>query len=73
MAGRPNKGGRSGIAVICCQCSRPVSPGSGLFADRMSEANDENTGMDMGRPYPWGDYLCAQCDAAMPFVGEEPA
>jgi len=47
---------------FCCECGRSVGPGSGLFADRVPECNSPVERMEMGRPYPEGDFVCCECD-----------
>jgi hypothetical protein len=46
----------------CCECGRSVAPGSGLFTNRVPDVNDFMRRCEMGRPYPLGAYLCAECD-----------
>lgn len=46
----------------CCECGASVSPGSGKFINRITEANGYISRRYMGRPYPEGAYLCAECD-----------
>jgi len=46
----------------CCECGRSVRQGSSRFVNRVLELNDEDTRREMGRPFPDGDYVCADCE-----------
>jgi len=48
---------------ICNECGRSVKPGSGLFVNRVPDLNDYQTRVEMGKPFPEGGYVCAECDA----------
>lgn len=39
-------------------------PGSGRYVNRVADLNDESTRAAMGKPFPAGDYVCAECDTA---------
>jgi hypothetical protein len=67
LPSRKKEGHRSVAKDICLECGRSVAPGSGLFVNRIPDANDLATRRSMGWPYPEGDFLCAECDAACPF------
>jgi hypothetical protein len=47
---------------ICCVCGRDVSRRSPLFVNRVPEGNDLITRLDIGREYPFGDWVCIICD-----------
>lgn len=36
--------------------------GSGRFVNRIPDGNDFKTRMEMGKPYPKGNFMCAECD-----------
>jgi hypothetical protein len=47
---------------LCNECGRSVAPGSGRFVNRVVDLNDVKTRIEMGKPFPKGDYICADCD-----------
>lgn len=47
----------------CNECGRLVSPGSGLFVNRVPDLNTVTTRIEMGKPFPEGDFVCAECDS----------
>jgi len=48
---------------ICNECGRSVKFGSGLFVNRIPDADDYRTRKEiMNKPFPKGDYMCAECD-----------
>lgn len=48
---------------ICNECGRDVSPGSGLFVDRVPSGDDVETHREMGKPFPEGGFTCRECEA----------
>ncbi len=49
----------------CNECGQSVRTGSGRFVNRVVDLNSYRTRKEMGKPYPDGDYLCAECDMAL--------
>ncbi len=49
----------------CSECGQSVRTGSGRFVNRIIDLNNYRTRREMGKPYPDGDYLCAECDMAL--------
>ena len=47
---------------VCNECGRSVAMGSGYFVNRVPDLNDPETRVEMGKPYPDGDFVCACCD-----------
>lgn len=47
---------------LCNECERSVAPGSGRYVNRVADLNDEATRKEMGKPFPKGGYVCAECD-----------
>ncbi len=47
---------------ICNECGTSVALGTGLYVDRVVDLNDEETRMEMGKPFLMGNYICAICD-----------
>jgi len=47
---------------ICNECGRDVSPGSGLFINRIIDFDDYKTRKIMNKPFPKGGYICRECD-----------
>lgn len=51
-------------ACMCVECGRSVKGGSGYFVNRVPVCDDLQTKIDGGRPFPEGEYECADCDSA---------
>jgi hypothetical protein len=47
---------------ICNECGCSVAWGSGHFVNRVPDLNDADTRREMGRPFPNGGYVCADCE-----------
>ena len=47
---------------ICNECGQSVKIGSGLFVNRIPDLNDKETRIEMGKPFPEGDFICVVCD-----------
>lgn len=47
---------------ICNECGDSVKLGSGKFVNRIPDFNDNETRIDMGKPYPSGEYMCYECE-----------
>jgi len=62
---------------ICNECGQPVHASSGNFVNRVIDFNGYKTRKEMGKPFPIGDYICAECeteqDAATARVLQFPA
>jgi ribosomal protein L40E len=50
------------MTEICNECGASVAPGSGHFVSRVPDFNDEETRIEMGKPFPKGDYICRKCE-----------
>jgi len=50
------------MTEICNECGRSVARGSGRFVNRIPDANSVEERLELGRPHPEGDFLCAECD-----------
>lgn len=48
----------------CNCCGDSVAFKSGKFVNRVFDANDVDTRKSLGRTYPEGDFVCAECDHA---------
>lgn len=48
---------------ICSECGKSVVFGSGRFVNRIPDFNTLAERKMMGRPYPEGDFICAECDS----------
>lgn len=46
----------------CNQCGDLVGKGTAKFVNRVPDLNTVNDRIDIGRPFPKGDYICAECD-----------
>ena len=51
------------LIEICNHCGRKVSRGSGWFVNRVPDFNDVDTRMANSLRYPYGDFVCADCDS----------
>ena len=49
-------------ATMCVECGRSVKGGSGGFVNRVPVFDDLETKKEGGRPFPEGEYVCANCD-----------
>jgi len=47
---------------ICSECGESVVQGSGKFVNRIPVLDDDQTRIESGRPYWWGDFICEECD-----------
>ena len=47
---------------ICNECGESVKMGSGKRINRIPDCNTEEQRNEMGKPYPEGDFMCADCD-----------
>jgi len=56
---------------VCAECGRSVAPGSGRFVNRVPELNTRRQRRTMGRLYPQGDYLCAECNESLERLWQE--
>lgn len=55
--GKPKK-----LDEHCSFCGDLVTFKSGKFVNRVIDANDVETRKSLGRKYPAGDFVCAECD-----------
>lgn len=47
---------------VCNECGRAVRWGAGWFVNRVPDADTVGERQRMGKPYPHGDFVCAECD-----------
>lgn len=50
---------------ICNECGRSVQFGSNLFVNRILDLNDLEEKIDQNKPFPIGEYICAECEEAI--------
>ena len=50
------------LIEICNECGRSVKSGSGFFINRVPDLNDPKTRKSMVKPFPEGDFICAECN-----------
>jgi hypothetical protein len=50
------------IIEICNECGQNVQKGTGLFVNRVHDLNDKKTRIQMGKPFPDGNFICIVCD-----------
>jgi hypothetical protein len=55
------------MTEVCNECGRSVAWGSGHFVNRVPDLNDIETRREMGKAFPEGDYMCAECDECKDF------
>ena len=49
---------------ICNECGKSVQFCSGRYTNRVIDLNDRKTREEMNKPFPEGDYICAECELA---------
>lgn len=47
---------------ICNECGKSVKKNSGLFVSRIIDFNSIEDRIEMGKPYPQGDFVCRECE-----------
>jgi len=47
---------------ICNECGRSVRVNGGNFVNRVPDYNTVEERKEMGKPFPIGDFICAECD-----------
>lgn len=50
------------MTEICNECGESVAQGSGKFVNRVPDLNTAEERVEMGKPHPEGDFMCAECD-----------
>ena len=50
---------------ICNECGTSVKWGSGLFVNRVVDFNNTKYRIEMGKPFPEGDFICIECEEAI--------
>jgi hypothetical protein len=55
----------------CSICGDSVIGGSGKFVNRVPDLNSPEERWDMGRRFPFGDWVCAECDHEDPMEAIE--
>lgn len=50
------------LKEICNECGQSVKIGTGLFVNRVLDLNNRKTRIQMGKPFPAGDFICIICD-----------
>ena len=48
---------------FCNECGESVGPGSGKFVNRVPSGDGYAEHVEMGKPFPKGGYMCAECEA----------
>jgi hypothetical protein len=48
---------------ICSECGNSVKFGSGRFVNRIPDFDTPEERKIAGRPYPEGDFICAECES----------
>lgn len=56
------------LVQICNECGRSVAWGSGRFVNRVPDLNSPSERRRNGKPFPQGDFLCAECDEHCPLL-----
>lgn len=49
----------------CNECGQSVRAGSGRFVNRVIDFSGYKIRKEMGKPYPSGDYMCAECETEL--------
>lgn len=50
------------MSETCNECGKSVSQSSGNFVNRVPDCNTVEERKEMGKPYPIGNFICAECD-----------
>lgn len=50
---------------ICNECGKRVELGRGLFVNRIPDFNDITTRIEMGKPFPEGEFICSECEETL--------
>ena len=50
------------VKETCSECGNSVEFGSGRFVNRIPDFNTAAERKMIGRPYPEGDFICAECE-----------
>ena len=51
------------VKEICSECGKSVRFGSGRFVNRIPDFDTLAEKKIAGRPYPEGDFICAECES----------
>lgn len=57
------KKGVRAMSQRCNECGRSVRLGSGWFVNRVADLNEADERRRMGKRFPEGGFICAECDA----------
>ncbi len=49
---------------ICNECGKSVKFGSGRFVNRIPDFNTPEERKSIGKLYPDGDFICAECESS---------
>lgn len=58
------------LIEICNHCGEDVSLGSGKYINRIPDLNDILTRMENGLVFPFGDFICGECNEHFKFEDE---
>jgi hypothetical protein len=58
------------LIEACNHCGKDVSRGSGKYVNRIPDGNDVLERIENGLEYPWGDFICGECDEHFEFEDE---
>lgn len=50
------------MSEICMECGKSVAFGTGLYVDRIPDANTAEERAEMGAPIPEGEFHCIECE-----------
>lgn len=56
---------------ICNECGSSVKWGSGLYVNRIVDLNEVEDRIEIGKPFPEGDFTCIECEIAIIKEGEK--
>jgi hypothetical protein len=62
---------RNTMTEVCNECGQPVHAESGKYVNRVIDFSGYKTRKAMGKTYPEGDYICAECETD--FDGQQPS
>jgi hypothetical protein len=56
---------------ICNECGKSVKLGTGFYVNRIIDCNEYGDKIEMGKPYPIGEFICIECDTKSSTICEE--
>ncbi|MCU0425251.1 MAG: hypothetical protein MUF71_06445 [Candidatus Kapabacteria bacterium] len=55
----------------CNECGKSVAFGSGWYVNRVPDGNPFDERVEMGKPFPHGEFICAECEEGFNQLSEQ--